>query len=946
MSEIEFITGQRWVSNTEAELGLGIIKEASGRRLEVFFPAVGESRFYAADNAPLSRVIYSVGEQVQTQEQLSFTITTVQVFNGCYIYQGENTDGDDVSFHEMDLDSRVHFNQPQDRLFAGQVDKNSQFELRAKTLAYQHQLYSSPVFGLLGARVQLLPHQLYIAREVSQRYAPRVLLADEVGLGKTIEAGLILHQKVLAGETKRALVVVPDALQHQWLVEMLRRFNLSFTLIDHERHQALCELDEGNPFDSAQLVLTGLDELMQNLQMQGDLLAADWDMLIVDEAHHLFWTEQDASDEYRLIEQLAAQVPSLLLLTATPEQLGVESHFARLRLLDADKFHDLDAFRAQEAAYQPVSELIEQLDSLCDAEALNKSGLTRQLATFLSDEVTTALQQDEAFETAKQQAIRQLLDHHGTGRVLFRNTREVVKGFPRRVLHPYPLETERALTGEAAIHPESALGDDWLQQDQRVSWLIEFLKQNRGQKVLLICAQADTAMALDTFLSVQHGVRCSAFHEQMSLVNRDRAAAFFADDEEGAQLLVCSEIGSEGRNFQFCQNLILFDLPLNPDLLEQRIGRLARIGQQGDVQIHVPYYTQSAQSVLFDWYQQGMNAFEQVFAAGDAVSGQSREQLLACLENPDNASMLAQLIETTQQLADTARQSLQSGRNRLLERNSFDRETAEDLIAELEERSRGLELADYMDDVFDAFGVEQQPHSSDSVIIEPGNHMVYAQFPALPEDGLTATYQRHRALGREDMAFLTWEHPMVLGAMDLVVHSELGNSAFCTLETDAFRPGTLLLEALFKVQTIGTMQPYLSRFLSQRSLRVVVDEQGRQHQETLPDKGFNKLAGRIPRATAQELIRHARPQIETLLKQANKAVKDSGDAIKQQALVALQTRMQQEQSRLTALAAINPAIRQAEIEALEAAAVMLADTLQSAELGLDAIRVAIVTEPS
>lgn len=946
MSDIEFSIGQRWVSNTEAELGLGIIKETSGRRLEVYFPAVTESRFYAADNAPLSRVIYSVGEQVQTQEQLSFTISAVQPFNGCYIYQGESAEGDDVSFHEMDLDSGVHFNQPQDRLFAGQVDKNSQFELRAKTLAYQHELYSSPVFGLLGARVQLLPHQLYIAQKVSQRYMPRVLLADEVGLGKTIEAGLILHQKVLSGEAKRALIVVPDALQHQWLVEMLRRFNLSFTLIDNERHQALTELDEGNPYDSAQLVLTGLSELMQHPQMQDDLLATDWDMLIVDEAHHLYWSEQEASEEYRLIEQLAAQVPSLLLLTATPEQLGVDSHFARLRLLDPDKFHDLEAFRAQEAAYQPVSELIEQLDALETASELETSSCLTQLAEFLNDEQIAALQQEDAFESSKQQAIRQLLDHHGTGRVLFRNTREVVKGFPNRLLHSYPLTTDTDLNGEAGIWPEALLGEDWLQQDARVTWLIDFLKHNRGQKVLLICAQATTAMELDTFLSVQHGVRCTSFHEQMSLVNRDRAAAFFADDEEGAQLLICSEIGSEGRNFQFCQSLILFDLPLNPDLLEQRIGRLDRIGQQGDVQIHVPYYQNSAQSVLFDWYQQGMNAYEQVFAAGDAVSAQSHDLLADCLANPADSDKLAKLINTTQQLADTARSSLQSGRNRLLERNSFDTETAEGLIAELEERSRGLELADYMDDVFDAFGVEQQPHSSDSVIIEPGNHMAFAQFPALPEDGLTATYQRHRALGREDMAFLTWEHPMVLGAMDLVVHSEIGNSAFCTLETDAYRPGTLLLEALFKVQTIGTMQPYLSRFLPQRYLRVVVDEQGRQHQEKLADKAFNKLAGRIPRATAQELIRHARPQIEVLLKQANKAVQSNGAEIKQQAMSALQETMQQEQARLKALADINPAIRQSEIDALASAALSLADTLQSAELGLDAIRVAIVTEPN
>ena len=94
----------------------------------------------------------------------------------------------------------------------------------------------------------------------------------------------------------------------------------------------------------------------------------------------------------------------------------------------------------------------------------------------------------------------------------------------------------------------------------------------------------------------------------MSLLG-DKAAHYFAQNEDGAQVLICSEIGSEGRNFQFAHQLVLFDLPLIPDLLEQRIGRLDRIGQQRDIQIHVPYFSDSAQQVLFDWYHQGLNAF-------------------------------------------------------------------------------------------------------------------------------------------------------------------------------------------------------------------------------------------------------------------------------------------------------------------------------------------------
>jgi ATP-dependent helicase HepA len=945
LSEIEFIIGQRWVSNSEAELGLGIIKEISGRQIEVFFPAVAESRFYAANNAPLSRVIYSEGEQVKSREQQSFTISAVQPFNGCMIYQGETAEGEAVSFHEMDLDSRVHFNQPQDRLFAGQVDKNSQFELRAKALSYQHELFSSAVFGLLGARVQLLPHQLYIAQQVSQRHAPRVLLADEVGLGKTIEAGLILHQKILSGEVKRALVIVPDALLHQWLVEMLRRFNLSFSLIDVERHLALVELDEGNPFDSAQLVMCGLDDLLENPVMQEDLFAADWDMLIVDEAHHLYWQPDNSSPAYQLIEQLAARIAALLLLTATPEQLGIDSHFARLRLLDPERFHDLEAFREQEAAYQPISDLIDDLDALQSADDKKLKPLLKALESYLPEQALLDLQQHEEFDTAKLAAIRHLLDQHGTGRVLFRNTRDVVKGFPERILHRYPLEADSRVSGIDALQAETVLGHDWLIEDKRVAWLIDFLKAHRGEKILLICASADTATQLDSYLSVHHGVRSAAFHEKLTLVNRDRAAAYFAEEEDGAQLLVCSEIGSEGRNFQFCHHLVLLDLPRHPDLLEQRIGRLDRIGQQHDVDIHVPYFAGTAQEVLLNWYHQGMNAFEQVFAAGDAVHKATQAQLEACLNQPADDKALKDLIELTHDTAEKARESLQSGRNRLLERNSFDDDAAQHIIAELEEATRGLELADFMDDVFDAFGVEQQPHSSDSVIIEPGNHMVYP-FPELPEDGLTATYQRHRALGREDMAFLTWEHPMVLGAMDLVMNTEIGNSAFCTLETGLFKPGTLLLEAIFKVQAIGALQTYVDRFLPQRYLRIVVDEQGRQHQASLPDRQFNKLAGRIPRATSQELIRHARPQLEKLIQQAQHASSEPGETLRQEALASMQQEMSAETARLKALAEKNPAIRQDEIDAMARLTVELANTIQSAELSLDAVRVAIVTEPN
>ena len=950
MAETEFEIGQRWISNSEAELGLGIIKDNTGRRIEVSFPAAGEQRTYAANIAPLSRVAYPVGERVKTNEDISFVITERHDLNGCLIYQGDDDDGNEISIHEMDLNSFVQFSQPQDRLFAGQVDKNSQFQLRTEALSHQHRLQSSSVFGLMGARVQLLPHQLYIAHQVSQRHAPRVLLADEVGLGKTIEAGLIIHQQLITGRAERVLIIVPDSLIHQWLVEMLRRFNLAFTIMDEERHDALLEAGELNPFESGQLMLCSLSMLTSYPNIHEDALNAKWDLMIVDEAHHLRWDEKSASPEYQCIDGLAREVAGLLLLTATPEQLGVESHFARLRLLDPDRYFDLDKFRQQEASYQPISHLVTCL--IADDAQQNLSSSQREIEQYLGENVYSDLIESDDFDADRMVAINALLDRHGTGRILFRNTRDAVTGFPERQLQGYALDAPALYSANAdrqdklgLLQAETCIGDDWLDSDTRVTWLSEWLVENKAHKILLICAQASTAQELEVYLRTKVGIRTSVFHEGLSLVNRDRAAAYFADEEEGAQVLICSEIGSEGRNFQFSHHLVLFDLPLNPDLLEQRIGRLDRIGQKHNVQLHVPYYKNTAQEVLFQWYHQGLNAFEQVFPGGGSVYQQLKDELHDCLTHAQDANKLAAVIEKTASISKETIETLQQGRDRLLELNSCNLPVANELIADLEEASQSVELSFFMDKVFDQYGVEQQSHSTDSIILHPGNHMLEHQFPELPEDGVTATYSRQIALVREDMSFLTWEHPMVLGSLDMLINSDFGNSAFCTLESDDFSAGTLLLEAIFTIHCPAPRALQLGRYLNESYLRIVVNQDGKEFSELLPEAEFNNLAGRIPKPTTQELIRHARPKITELIDQAKKLANKHQGAMIEGATKLMTQSLQVEQDRLAALAEVNSNIRLEELTYMEQSKQLLNDYLQSASLKFDAVRVAIVTEP-
>ena len=889
MSDPVFVPGQRWVSNTESELGLGIVVENENRRVTLSFPAAGERRVYATDNAPLSRVIYDIGETIKDDDGLTINIQQRHDNNGCIIYGGTTADGEPAIIAELNLDSFVQFSRPLDRLFAGQIDKNNSFILRTETLAHQHRHARSSAYGLLGPRVQLLPHQFYIAQQVADRYHPRVLLADEVGLGKTIEAGLIVHQQLLCGRAQRVLIIVPDSLVHQWLVEMLRRFNLHFTILDEETCEAIEEGGDDeteetpdeeteNPFDSAQLVLAGLSLLVNNPVRRNQALAASWDLMVVDEAHHLSWQEDAVSPAYAAVEALARAAAGLILITATPEQLGLEGHFARLRLLDPDRYHDLAEFRAEEERYRPVAELIAALRDADPAIGFNRDDeLPQRLAEFLDPATIAALVAAPPEERSGliDDAVRNLLDRQGTGRVLYRNCRDTVAGFPERELQTYLLAPPAAYVAAAAaasieqrLLPETVLGDAWIATDPRVAWLANWLAQHRGEKVLVICARAATAIALEEHLRVRAGIRSAVFHEGLGLVQRDRAAAYFADDQDNAEALICSEIGSEGRNFQFAHHLVLFDLPLNPDLLEQRIGRLDRIGQRHTVQIHVPVLEQTAGAVLLRWFHEGLDAFESVFPAGRILFDEFEQPLRECLAAPAGTTAIDQLVAATRSYALETREALGRGRDRLLELNSYDEDQAMSVIEALSEAARKLELADYMEGVFDFFGVDQQPHGPLSVVVHPSDQMLCHSFPGLPEGGITGTYDRGEALTHEDMHFLTWEHPMVTGAMDMMLSGEFGNATLCALKAPFLKPGTLLLEAIFVVSCPGPRHLQLSRYLPQASLRIVVDRARRDLTSILTTERVDSVIETIKKHVAQEVAKHARAEITAMAARA------------------------------------------------------------------------------
>ena len=953
---MEYVVGQRWVSESEPNLGLGIIIHANERMVEVAFLAQEVIRSYSRRNAPLIRVIYDIGEEVSHKKGGRYTVDSTEEVESLIYYQvspidtgseadSETEDETLAVIPEVELAHAMQFQTPDSRLFCGQIDKNRWFDLRYKTLELHSSLLRSACKGFLGPRVSLIPHQYHIAEEVCHRHFPRVLLADEVGLGKTIEAGLILHQQINADVVQRVLIIVPENLLHQWLVEMARRFNLTFSLFDAER---CASHEEENPFETEQLILCSLDFLKDHPDRQKQLLEAKWDMLIVDEAHHLAWLPGAPSESYQLVDQLASLTPSVLLLTATPEQLGPEGHFARLRLLDPHRFHDLETFLQEEESYIPVAQCANAVIQHDTLDAASESLLASLLGAEITSKYQAATREKNDNIVALANSITSaLIDRHGTGRVLFRNTRKNIKGFSQRVLQPIPCPAPEPSAEQKAttlglretLFPEIAC-----QEDSRFAALVHLLKQHRNEKFVLICADPSSALDISAGLRIKHGIHASVFHEGMSIIDRDRAAAFFADPDESCPILICSEIGSEGRNFQFAHHLVLFDLPLNPDLLEQRIGRLDRIGQKQDIQIHVPYFENHPQEILFRWYSDALNSFQQSSSTGSALFSEYHSELeqfifSASREENTNDSIedfISRVVAHREQLE----KQLEEGRDPLLELNSAATHAFK-LLDDVRETETDSELEEWLISVFDLYGVDHEEGPHNTLIAHPSNHMRTAQFPALPDEGTTLCFDRETALAREEIQFLTHDHPMVTGAMELILGHTKGNTALTTIKLPNAKEGSMLIEVVYTLQTMAPALFQVNSYLPLTPIRILIDEQGKDLSAKV---SYDQLAPRlenVKKDTARAIVKSEVEKIKQLLNASRSYAEEQANALRKESELLADNCLSAEYQRLSFLQKTNPSIRQSEVDFVADKKQAVLEYIKNAPLHLHATRLII-----
>ena len=906
---MEFCPGQRWISESQPEKGLGLILKNNNETVTVMFPAVDETLTYASKSAPLRRVIFDTGDTIELQDGSTLIVDKATESEGIITY---SADGRQVN--ESELSDRIGFHQPDARLLGGRVNSSRKFQLRQRTLEAKSRMRGQKERGIMGARIDLIPHQLYIANEVGLRHAPRVLLADEVGLGKTIEACLIMHRQIVSGKISRALVLVPEPLVHQWFIELLRRFSLQFAIFDEERcasienggdeDSVILEEDKNkntNPFLDDQLVLASVGLLADDEHRASQALEAGWDMLIVDEAHHLEWTKDQVSKEYQMVEKLASRIPSLLLLTGTPGQLSPEGHFARLRLLEPERFSDLSKFLKDSSEAAEVSSLVKKIT---DGESLEQDE-TERLDSWIGGEAPK--------ET--EELLEKILDLHGTGRLMFRNRRANLGGFPER---------------EAILCPLSPKEDT----DPRIDWLVDLLSLLEDQKVLIICRTIEDTERLNEAILEKIRIKTTLFHEGLELIKRDRSAAYFSE-EDGARVLISSEIGSEGRNFQFASNLVLYDLPETPALLEQRIGRLDRIGQSNTVKIYVPFVEGTEHASLANWYDQGLDAFETPIEGGSKLLGQFGDEMKK-VESSDKAGW-KKIISKTKEAKIELDEQLEKGRDRLLEISSFNPKISETIVSAIEEIDDDTQLEGIMIDLFDQFGIAVEELGDHCYYIKPDTVFAGDAFPGMREIGMSITFDRKTAMSNEQMSFITWDHPLVSTCLDLMLNGEQGSSSFGQIPGTQAEAG-LVAECVFLLETVCPDSLGADRFLAPIPLKTVVNHSGDNIGEKFDDSRVKEGNRKWLKAKIEILKR----MVPVMVDAAEKITEKEATKIRRSALKKMEKSLDEIIDHLERLKRLGHPIREDEINITKEEKEALKVHISKSRLRLDSIRLSAI----
>jgi len=508
--------------------------------------------------------------------------------------------------------------------------------------------------------VEQYPFQINTARQVLRTMRGRALLCDEVGLGKTIEAGLILKEYLLRGLARKVLVLAPPALVSQWREEMRDKFGVSFVTHEDAEFRALGEA----AWERTDRVIASL-HTAKSAAHSARIHKLSYDLVIVDEAHHL---KNRATVNWKFVNDLKSKY--ILLLTATPAQNNLDELFNLITLLSPGQLQTAAAFRR---------EFVERGDP-------RKPKNRTKLRELLMDVMVRNTRSQVSVALPPRHAYTLRMDLSPAERALYEAATSYVRTeYQGRSNARFVAQTLQSEVGSSAPALRATLEGMSRREKKRSPALDELCDLASGvttsaktEALLNMLRQAPVKTLVFTqYRETQHfllrsleqaGIGAAAFSGELSAAQKDEQVAAFARDR---QVLVSTDVGSEGRNLQFCHTLVNYDLPWNPMKIEQRIGRVHRIGQTEPVHIFNLAAHDTVEDYVLEVLDSKINMFELVVGEVGEILGnldEEREFEDIVLDLWVNAPSAAAAREAFDQLGE----QLVEARRKYLEAKSYD----------------------------------------------------------------------------------------------------------------------------------------------------------------------------------------------------------------------------------------------------------------------------------
>lgn len=815
-----------------ADLGPGRVIELRGRQLQVEFPESEETLSFAVTSDALRPLEF----EPESQARIVSTGEVVTV-ESCDGERCRLRDGRELSIHELwPVPVEVS---PIESLARGLVGSREDFRNRLDALRLERIREADGLGSFLGGRIHLFPHQLYAADracrlEAEENKPVRWLLADEVGLGKTVEACLIMNRLIHTGKAERTLVLAPETLTVQWLGELWRKYHQVFVLLDDKRLADIAR-DYGsgfNPFEVHRRSILSLERLAANRRLTVDAVSAGVDLLVVDEAHHLRRPPgHPGNAAYRAVAPIAELGRHVLLLSATPMEDDAHGFFRLLQLLRPDELPETETFEKRLSRREPLPPCTSA------TRRVDIGGLPPRIG------VPIDLGGEEWEPIAKLEACVRAESAPNAARAKKKSDRIV-----------------RALASTAALRGVVGRDGSALDRlldaaegaDPRLAWLAGQVGRwaKRQEKTLVFVAHRESLDLVKKILESQGRIRVGVFHEDLSAERRDIEVAQFRLDG-GPAVLVSTESGGEGRNFEFCHRLVLFDLPWNPAVVEQRIGRLDRIGRR--IATEIVYFRPPGGfgRALSDLYE-AIGIFEEPLGGlVRELRHVAREVERAALEGGSDAG--PPRFEAVLQEAREAHDRVQEAAYHELHRDPYRAEMAEAVMArvpaELDALIEGLVVR-----AASRFGFEAEHQSGRRKwLITYGAEALVDHLPHVtPGTSFRGTFDREEAVDDETLGFFASGHPLVEGILAELEDGPRGRVSLFSIRGEEEDFGLL---ALYKrgpeweavaVDGKGRLRPDLARRMTSGTIETEHVEARKWTGQAGWGKGIRRLAQALP----------------------------------------------------------------------------------------------------